>query len=565
MHKSSRIIIYLISILIAVMGALNILSAWLVRVPYRIQILRYYLPLEITHGGRILTVLSGLVLLFLSFGIYRHKQRAWLITCAVLFVSIIAHIIKGLDYEESIGSLLLLLFLAPMRKFFRAKSDIPSAIGGISVFLATMAAALVYGILGIYFFSRQLGFDFSVKRAAIETINRFFEFGPSGLIPITGRARWFLESINIVGALSLIYAFLNLLRPVIYRQAVTLAEHRRAGEILNKYGKSYMAIFTLSGDKSYFFNEEANVYIAYKNSGNITVALGDPIGQDDRIESAVSEFGRFCSDNDWYPVFYQACADYLDIYSKYGFKALKIGEEGIVDLKNFTLDGNKNRHKRYAINKFTKLGYVTRLYEPPLGQDLIGRLKIVSDEWLYSHRGEELAFSLGGFYQDYLKTTTIMTLENKNGEITAFVNIINKSAKNEASIDLMRHVKQIENGAMDFLFIELIKHFKKKYSAFSMGFSPLSGVGFSADATALEKAIRLVYTRFNRFYSFKGLRQFKEKFHPQWEPRYLIYPGGIILPKAAIAIINVHIKRGIWNYLNPFRGLGQTQKEHMFE
>jgi phosphatidylglycerol lysyltransferase len=91
---------------------------------------------------------------------------------------------------------------------------------------------------------------------------------------------------------------------------------------------------------------------------------------------------------------------------------------------------------------------------------------------------------------------------------------------------------------MDFLFVSLLTWAKEqKYSTFNLGLSALSGVGEHADAAPIERALLYIYKNVNRFYNFRGLHAFKEKFHPIWSPRYLIYPSPASLPTVSVALI----------------------------
>jgi phosphatidylglycerol lysyltransferase len=247
---------------------------------------------------------------------------------------------------------------------------------------------------------------------------------------------------------------------------------------------------------------------------------------------------RLCQGNDWQPVFYQTLPETLDAYKSAGFDILCIGKEGIVCLEEFTLAGGAAKHLRTPFKKLTGLGYRFIVHQPPIPQALLVELRSVSDEWLTMMHGSEKRFSLGWFDDEYIRSSPIGSVYTPEGGICAFVNLVPEYQRNEITIDLMRRRAEIENGTMEFLFVSLLQWAKEAgYETFNLGLSALSGVGENPDDPAVERIMHFVYEHVNQFYNFKGLHAFKEKFHPDWSPRYLIYSGAADLAPAWLAVI----------------------------
>jgi phosphatidylglycerol lysyltransferase len=155
--------------------------------------------------------------------------------------------------------------------------------------------------------------------------------------------------------------------------------------------------------------------------------------------------------------------------------------------------------------------------------------------------GSEKRFSLGWFDDDYIRNSPIGAVLTPEGWVSAFVNFVPEYQVNEITIDLMRRRKETEPGTMDFLFVSLFQWAKAKgYHGFNLGLSSLYGVGEQAGAPAVERIMHYVYEHVNQFYNFKGLHAFKEKFHPDWSPRYLIYPGAPNLAPAWLAVVQAN-------------------------
>ena len=327
------------------------------------------------------------------------------------------------------------------------------------------------------------------------------------------------------------------------RQPIIDNELARAQEIVEKYACTSLAPFTLFADKSYFFSPNGSV-IAFVLKGRIALVLGDPIGLADDAEASILAFRDFCARNRWQACFYQVRQDYLDVYHSLGFNTISIGQEAVIDLAVITLHGRTGKKFRNAVNRLMRLEHYVEIYEPPLSDKLLSELKTVSDEWLSKRIGSEVRFSIGWFNEEYIRHSTVAAVRTPEGTITAFANIVLDLQRRRVIVDLMRHRYGIENCTMDFLFVSLLDWAKKNgYATLSLGFSPLSGVGEKPQDSFIEKTLCFLYENMSKFPNLKGLHAFKNKFHPQWESRHMVYPGAAQLPAIVMALVRAHYGR----------------------
>lgn len=530
---------HIVAIATTVMGIVNVLSGAMPGLLERMQLLAQYSPLEVRHGSRMTAVLAGFALILLARGLWRRKQTAWWMTLVLLILSAILHLSKGLDYEEAILATVLAIVLWTQRSHFHALSDPPSFWQGLGVLVAAFGFTLVYGVLGLYLLDRHFQVQYSLDAAVRQTLVMMTQFYDPGIHPITGYGRYFATSIYGIGVATLGYALLMLLQPVFIRRPASASERRRATRIVEQYGHSSLARFVLLPDKLYFFSPGGSV-IAYTTRGGVAVALGDPIGPPADVVDAIAAFQQFCKRNDWSPSFYQTLPDYRDHYRAAGFEMLCIGHEGIVQLETFTISGGSNKNLRATTNRFTRTGYQAIVHEPPLAAPLLAELRAVSDEWLTLMHGSEQRFSLGWFDDDYVSQSRVMAIHNPDGAVIAFANVVPEYQRNEISIDLMRRRCEVESGTMEFLFVAFLQWARDKgYTTFNLGLSALSGVGQQSDDPVIERALHYIYEHINQFYNFKGLHEFKEKFRPEWSPRYLVYPNVGRLPAILTALARI--------------------------
>jgi phosphatidylglycerol lysyltransferase len=547
----------LIAMLTAVMGVVNLLSSVTPSLMSRLETIKGYLPLIVRQGGHLTAALGGFALMSLSIGLWRRKRTAWILTLAVLVVSAISHIIKGLDYEEALLGLGLAGWLLTLRPQFYARSDTPSVRQGLWAVAASIGFTLLYGVTGFYLLDRHFSINFGLGAAIRQTVVMFAGFYDPGLlpIPITHFGRFFADSIYMVGAATFAYALFMLLRPVLIRHPASGDERRRAKLIVERYGRTSLARMILFDDKAYYFSPGGSV-IAYAAHNGAAVALGDPIGPPTDAPQVIAGFKSFCARNDWIPAFYQTQPDYLEHYTTAGFMNLNIGSEAIADVTSFTLSGNVNKGLRSAYNRMVRLGYRSAVLHPPLSQPRLTELRAISDIWLSHVHGSEKRFSLGWFDEAYLESGPIMVVYDPEDRPVAFANIVSEYQRNEITIDLMRYIPG-EHGIMDFMFVSLFEWAAREgYASFNLGLSALSGIGEHPEDPNIERALHYIYEHVNQFYNFKGLHTFKSKFHPHWAPRYLIYPKAAALPAIALCLNRAsNGRKFLHNYLSPLQNL----------
>lgn len=548
----------IIALLTGLMGAINVVSAVTPSLADRLRLLRQVSPLEIRYGGHLTAALAGFALLLLARALWRRKRVAWALTLVVLAVSVVSHMLKGLDYEESLLAAALAIWLLFLRPHFHARSDRPSVWQGLRALVAALLFTLAYGVVGFYLLDRHFRVSFGLGSALEQTVIMFTQFYDPGLMPIqpvTRFGRYFADSIYTVGALTLTYALLMLLRPVLVRRPSSAHERMQAKAIVEAHGRTGLARFTLFDDKSYYFSPGGSM-LAYMVKGRVALVLGDPIGPAEDVAAALAGFQRYCARNDWLPAFYQTQPDYLVQYRAAGLEIVCIGNEAIVDTVSFSLQGGANKALRTPVTKLTKLGHRAQFYEPPLPDSLLHELRAISNEWLTTMNRAEMRFSLGSFDDDYVRNCPVIVVHTLEGYISAFANLVREYQHNGISIDLMRRRRQVENGTMEFLFVSMIEWARSRgYAAFDLGLSALAGVGQDADDPAVEKALHYIYEHIYHFYNFKGLHAFKNKFHPQWSPRYLVYPGAASLPAVALALIRADSSADFsWDDLRRFIG-----------
>ncbi|MEO7369350.1 MAG: phosphatidylglycerol lysyltransferase domain-containing protein, partial [Ilumatobacteraceae bacterium] len=247
------------------------------------------------------------------------------------------------------------------------------------------------------------------------------------------------------------------------------------------------------------------------------------------------EFVEYCGRSGWTVAFHQVTQAGAERLAATGLKALKIGEEAMIPVQTWDLAGEGYKWLRSALRRIERAGLKVVELSAPLTPHDAEQLREVSDSWLADGRHRERAFTLGRFDVDYLDETSVLALrEDDTGRIVAFANVIPSYRSAAGNFDLMRRRPDAPNGAMDALFVALIERFRAAgLEKMSLGMVPFAGAG--GDSLP-ARAIRLLYERGERAFNSQGLFRFKNKWQPEWEPRYLVYQRDVDLPRIAAAV-----------------------------
>jgi phosphatidylglycerol lysyltransferase len=284
-------------------------------------------------------------------------------------------------------------------------------------------------------------------------------------------------------------------------------------------------------DKGVLFSPDRTAFLMYAVQGRTWVAMGDPVGPPAEGEDLIRQFLERCNDFGGTPVFYQLMPDRLHRYVDVGLVSTKFGEDAIVDLTTLTFAGGRGKRFRQALRRLEAAGGCFEVVPACDVHALMGDLAQVSQAWLQAKRGSEKGFSLGFFDEAYLSRFPVAVIR-RAGRIEAFANVWPGGDGVELSVDLMRYRPDAPENIMETLLVHLMKWGQDRgFARFALGMAPLSGLSSSPAASWWMRIGRFVYRHGGSVYNFRGLRAYKEKFSPDWQPRYLAYPGGVALPR----------------------------------
>ena len=502
-----RIFPDILSILIFLSGALIMFSSSSKLDLRYIKFIYSILPGDVITLSHLSSNIIATFLLILAYGIYRRLDSAYYLSVIAFIFAIFFSFFKGFNYLEAAFFSFILILLIPSKDRFYRKSSILKDKLSVSWVLFTLFVILLSIFFGFYSFKTV---EYQKEVWWHIALNRHYTL--------------FLRNSFISLSIFCLFLVFNFFNTVLSVEKVPSSKViNEIKKIIKTSDNSYSSLALLP-DKSIIFDKSKSSYIMYGNTSGNLISMGDPIGDKKHFREIIQDFYRIGRQSGKNIAFYEISKDHLSEYLELGLKIIKIGEEAIVDLKQYDISIPLYKKIRYTFNKFEKLNFTFTVVDSIDG--LESQLKKVSDNWLKNKKAKEKGFSLGNFNLDYLKNFKIALLYNENNELIAFSNLLTTDNKNEIAIDLMRYVDSAPSGTMEYLFIKIINWSKEnEYNYFSLGMAPLAGI-YGGDLAPLWNRLSVfLFNHGGNFYNFEGLKQFKDKFAPQWESKYLAYSG----------------------------------------
>ena len=504
--------------LVAAGGIVMILSTASPAIHARVVLMERYLPLPLVEFGQLAAALAGLILLVLARGLSRGYASAYKLTIALLLLGGFASLLKGLDWEETavLGSIAAAAWWQSSL-FDRASGGDWLDWGDLAV---GFAALLVFVLFGT--FSHHIDFG---------ALERWTSIG----YRLQG-AR-FLRTAATMGAVVGAATLYVLIRTPVRFEPPSEDEVQHALAAHARYGTGTTPIMVAVGDKSVFFDGPRG-FCLYRTIGPYFTVFSDPIVTSPSERAAfLNGLFAFAAHIDRRPLFYQISLDWIPLLHDRGYHFFKLGEEAHVHLDRLTLEGHAGKLTRQILRRAERDGVAFRVMQPPEIAQRVGELADISSRWLRAKEVTERQFSIGYFDDDYIRRFPCAVVEARSGgRLLAFANLLEGPRHEELSVDLMRY-RTDGPSVMDFLLLSTMLYGKSEgYRTFNLGMAPLASVGEHRGARIGERLAGLLFRRGDHWYNFQGVRFYKQKFDPEWVPRYMAYQSAVEWP---VALANV--------------------------
>jgi lysyl-tRNA synthetase class 2 len=460
------------------------------------------LPPGVPEAARALALAFGIVLIWTSRGLARRRRRAWKLAVALVVASAAAHLAKGLDFEESIATLVLLAALWRWRSEFWVKGD-PATRWPLAQAIAGLVA--VAALIGL-----RVG-DHMTYSERLE------------------------EGLSVIAAVLALRALYLWFRPHVYRGRQSELERAAAEEIVREEGRDSLCYFALRHDKSWFFSPSGRSFLAFKVVGGVALVSGEPIGEPDELPELVDAFMREAHARGWRVAVIGVSDDALPAYRELGLRSFYIGDEAIVRPADFSLEGRPIRKVRQSVTRLHKAGYTARVLRPcDVDGELRCQIETVSAEWRAGARERGFSMAMDALFR--YADGVIVAAEDAAGRLGGFLQLVPSPATHGYSLATMRRRLDTPNGLMEFLIVEALEWGKESdVSELSLNFS-LFGRVLRREGGLL----RWTLLRADRLFQIERLHSFNAKFFPAWRPRHLCFERYTDLP--LVALVYSHLE-----------------------
>ena len=506
-------------------------------------------PGTVRNATVLSTILTGVLMILLADGLARRKARAWFITEVLLLVSLGLRIvlIRHSDLQSlfAIGPAILFILLLIFRKEFYARPAPGSRRETFKFFTITsvLAFAGAAGIVSIRLKElTELHMPFSLHSVLIYALPGFIGVSTDISNQQTAAADvayYGLFALGLGVLLPTLYAILRSHKP---EPAVSASQEIEMRALLELWGQDdSLGYFSLREDKLVVWSATRKACVPYRVVAGIALASGDPIGDREAWPGAIEAFILEAKAHGWIPAVAAASEAGAEVWIREtGMNALEIGDEAIVDVESFTLEGRAMRNVRQMVNRIIRQGYSTKVDRlGELSDHEVDELAQRATDWRIGKTERGYSMALGRV--DANRDPNVVAIRAyKEGELAAFLTFVPWGVDG-LSLDFMRRSPECDPGITELLICELIQHCPLiKISQVSLNFAAFRDAlerGERIGAGPVSRINRSVLTFASRFVQIDSLYRFNAKFRPIWEPRYLVYNGGKELLRAGFAYI----------------------------
>ena len=529
----------LLALMVAAGGLVDLISALVPRPGRALGAVERFGPGLVHPAAHALVVPAGALLLIASRGLARGNRRAWQLSIALLGISAVLHLLRGPDYAAAIITALIAVALLARRQDFPFSGD-PGARPSAIVRLAGMLALAVgYGLTAIFVYRTAAAVSFSLPAAWSDTVRALL-----GMRPVKeaylGRdfSRWFPFSVLSIAVIGLIWAADVWLRPWRQRIFPDAGRRERATQIVRQWGDDTLAPFALRADKDWFI--KGQTLIAFRVVRDVAVVSGDPIGPPDEAGQVLTEFLTHARTHGWHVAVLGASDRLLPVYRGMGLHPIYHGDEAVIDIAFFSLDGRSMRTSRQAVHRLERGGYRTEaMWAANVPSSLRAELAALDEDWLRGQVRKGFTMELDSLFRLGGTDAVFLIGRDADGRLAGCLHMAVCAPSRSLSLSSMPRRTGTPNGFSAWLIVNAVSWARRNgFEHLSLNFAPfaelLSGESPTSSAQRLKRGA-LLKLKHALALQLDNLVRFDRQFSPRWQSRYVVVEHRTDLPRVAFA------------------------------
>ncbi len=482
----------------------------------------------------------GLALILAARGLARGRRRAWQLAVVLLAVSVALHLFEGFP-DSTIVTALITLALVARRRNFEQPGD-PAVRPRLVLRAALLVAVIyVYGAAALWVNRLMADQPFSLHFSLDETSRALVGLNLRGSAHLTGEfGDWFPESVLLLGLAAAGWLLVSWLAPWRYLHRQEAKERGLAHGLVQAWGADTLAPFVLRADKSYFFSEDERAFVAYRVVGSVAIVSGDPVGPPGELHALVGRFIAFARERDWRVAILGASEGFLDLYRGHGLFALYHGDEAVVDVASFSLEGRPIRKVRQSVHRLEAAGYTAEVLHPrEIGPALRAELEAIARAWRGTEPERGFVMALDAFFRLEDEDAVFVIGRDEAGAAQGFLHFAVSPACSALSLSAMPRHRDTPNGFNEWLVCEAVEWARGRgFAKVSLNFAPFAALlAPEAQLSGIQKVERRALLALKGRFQLDNLLVFNRKFFPGWQRRFVVVERRRDLPRVGIAAL----------------------------
>jgi lysyl-tRNA synthetase, class II len=515
----------------AVVGLVNIASVLTPSIRWRGHLLLEFEPVEAIRLFHALAFPAGIALLVTAPYLAKRRRRARQAAIVLMIALGLFDLLKGLDFEETIITWTAAIILFLGRDAFRVRHD-PVTLRSAAWRVPLLGLAGVAATTVATWASQGHP---SLPTVASETADLLrWQQGP---IHYHHHFAWLPLGAHLLELGTLLAIAYVIFRPLTTPRTLPSPEARQvASDLVRAHGEDTLAFFKLRADKHYLFSEDRRAFVGYRIENGVLLLSGDPVGPDDAIPDLLREVRAFADGRGLKLGALGASQSLRPLYEELGLRTIYLGDEAVVELGRFSLEGRPIRKVRQSVTRLSKAGYEAGLCElRSLCPDTLGQVEEVVERGRQGAPERGFSMAMESLQGKHDHDTLVVIARDGEGQVRGVLHFVPCYGRPAVSLSCMRRDPETPNGLTEFLVVRAIELLRERgVEELSLNFAAFAKWMHSPEKRH-ERVLGKLIALGNPFFQIESLYRFNAKFFPRWEPRFLVYEGTFGLPRAGIA------------------------------